>query len=114
MHLNAIIMSGCFVPQVHGTITIHRRRGTVTATAIIPKARMSGQPIAHSMINLSMLLHASPPSTVLLMHGGCVLAAAGSFAFGDADYARNIQQGGQVGEWEQSLWVLTQVGQTRL
>eukprot|EP00775_Hariotina_reticulata_P007631 gene7631-7833_t len=33
----------------------------------------------------------------------------GSFAFGDADYARNKQLGGQLGEWQQSLWVLTQV-----
>uniref|UniRef100_A0A383VFH8 D-serine dehydratase-like domain-containing protein n=1 Tax=Tetradesmus obliquus TaxID=3088 RepID=A0A383VFH8_TETOB len=33
----------------------------------------------------------------------------GSFAFGDADYARNLQLGGQQGEWQQSLWVLTQV-----
>jgi hypothetical protein len=36
-------------------------------------------------------------------------AAAGSFAFGDADYAKNMQLGGQQGEWQQSLWVLTQV-----
>mmetsp|Transcript_35176 Transcript_35176/g.89043 ORF Transcript_35176/g.89043 Transcript_35176/m.89043 type:complete len:461 (-) Transcript_35176:229-1611(-) len=33
----------------------------------------------------------------------------GSFMFGDADYARNIQPDGTVGEWEQALWVLTQV-----
>ncbi|KAG2454896.1 hypothetical protein HYH02_000727 [Chlamydomonas schloesseri] len=33
----------------------------------------------------------------------------GSFAFNDADYARNVQEDGSVGEWEQSLWVLTQV-----
>ncbi|KXZ48640.1 hypothetical protein GPECTOR_26g543 [Gonium pectorale] len=33
----------------------------------------------------------------------------GSFAFGDADYARNLQEDGSTGEWEQSLWVLTQV-----
>jgi 3-hydroxy-D-aspartate aldolase len=33
----------------------------------------------------------------------------GSFVFGDADYARNIQTDGQAGEWQQSLWVLTQV-----
>eukprot|EP00198_Chlamydomonas_reinhardtii_P006209 XP_001695545.1 predicted protein [Chlamydomonas reinhardtii] len=32
----------------------------------------------------------------------------GSFAFSDADYARNLQEDGGVGEWEQSLWVLTQ------
>lgn len=36
---------------------------------------------------------------------------AGSFCFGDADYARNVQADGSVGEWQQSLWVLTQVGQ---
>jgi hypothetical protein len=36
-------------------------------------------------------------------------SAAGSFAFGDADYAKNMQLGGQQGEWQQSLWVLTQV-----
>lgn len=29
----------------------------------------------------------------------------GSFAFGDADYARNVQADGSVGEWQQSLWV---------
>mmetsp|Transcript_27126 Transcript_27126/g.59241 ORF Transcript_27126/g.59241 Transcript_27126/m.59241 type:complete len:427 (+) Transcript_27126:3-1283(+) len=33
----------------------------------------------------------------------------GSFCFGDADYARNTQEDGSVGEWEQSLWVHTQV-----
>lgn len=37
------------------------------------------------------------------------VAASGSFVFGDADYARNIQPDGRLGEWEQSLWVLTQV-----
>jgi hypothetical protein len=37
------------------------------------------------------------------------VAAAGSFAFGDADYAKNMRLGGQQGEWQQSLWVLTQV-----
>ncbi len=36
-------------------------------------------------------------------------AHAGSFCFGDADYARNVQEDGSLGEWEQSLWVLTQV-----
>jgi hypothetical protein len=34
---------------------------------------------------------------------------AGSFAFGDADYAQNVQEDGHAGEWQQSLWVLTQV-----
>lgn len=29
--------------------------------------------------------------------------------FGDADYGRNQQQDGGYGEWEQALWVLTQV-----
>jgi hypothetical protein len=43
---------------------------------------------------------------VMACHG----AIAGSFAFGDADYARNMQLGGELGEWQQSLWVLTQVG----
>ncbi|GIL63591.1 hypothetical protein Vafri_17631 [Volvox africanus] len=33
----------------------------------------------------------------------------GSFAFNDADYSRNVQAHGSTGEWEQSLWVLTQV-----
>ncbi|GLC42545.1 hypothetical protein PLESTB_001112000 [Pleodorina starrii] len=33
----------------------------------------------------------------------------GSFAFNDADYSRNSQDDGSLGEWEQSLWVLTQV-----
>ncbi|KAF6249855.1 hypothetical protein COO60DRAFT_926754 [Scenedesmus sp. NREL 46B-D3] len=33
----------------------------------------------------------------------------GSFAFGDADYAKNEQLGGQQGEWQQSLWVMAQV-----
>ncbi|GFR41887.1 hypothetical protein Agub_g2671, partial [Astrephomene gubernaculifera] len=33
----------------------------------------------------------------------------GSFALGDADYSRNVQADGSEGEWEQSLWVLTQV-----
>lgn len=33
----------------------------------------------------------------------------GSFAFGDADYAQNVQEDGSCGEWEQSLWVLTEV-----
>lgn len=36
---------------------------------------------------------------------------AGSFGFGDADYAQNVQEDGQAGEWQQSLWVLTQVKQ---
>lgn len=39
---------------------------------------------------------------------------AGSFAFGDADYARNQQADGSSGEWggrgAQALYVLTQVG----
>jgi hypothetical protein len=38
--------------------------------------------------------------------GVCV---AGSFAFGDADYAQNVQEDGEANEWQQSLWVLTQV-----
>lgn len=42
---------------------------------------------------------------VMACHG----AIAGSFAFGDADYACNMQLGGKLGEWQQSLWVLTQV-----
>ncbi|KAF8062759.1 D-threonine aldolase [Scenedesmus sp. PABB004] len=33
----------------------------------------------------------------------------GSFALGDADYARNRQAGGGGAEWEQALWVLAQV-----
>jgi len=31
----------------------------------------------------------------------------GSFCFGDADYARNVSREGELGEWQQSLWVLT-------
>lgn len=34
---------------------------------------------------------------------------AGSFVFGDADYAQNVQEDSSIGEWQQSLWVLTQV-----
>jgi hypothetical protein len=37
-------------------------------------------------------------------------AGAGSFAFGDADYAKNVQDDGHMGEWQQALWVLTEVG----
>jgi hypothetical protein len=40
------------------------------------------------------------------------LLRAGSFAFGDADYAQNVQEDGHAGEWQQSLWVLTQVSAT--
>jgi len=33
----------------------------------------------------------------------------GSFCFGDADYGRNLNADGSLGEWEQSLWVLATV-----
>ncbi|KAG2491400.1 hypothetical protein HYH03_010191 [Edaphochlamys debaryana] len=36
----------------------------------------------------------------------------GSFAFNDVDYSKNVQEDGSVNEWEQSLWVLTQVMST--
>lgn len=42
-------------------------------------------------------------------HASQRCCTAGSFAFGDADYARNEQSDGSLGEWEQSLWVLTHV-----
>jgi len=42
-----------------------------------------------------------------------LLHATGSFAVGDADYARNHQSDGTTGEWggkgSQALWVLTEV-----